>query len=47
MLENSLLETEIVKWSNLELSCGVVFLIGRVFKRKDWSEEVYKIMGID
>lgn len=49
ILENALLECDSLKYSNLVLATGAVFLVNWIFKNKlkNWSDECSSIVSID
>lgn len=49
ILENSLLDCLSLKYSNLILANGAIFLVNRVFKNKirNWSHQCSEITGVD
>lgn len=47
ILENALLDIESLKYGNLFLATGALFLVNRIFKRGAWNTEHCKFTGVD
>lgn len=46
ILENSLLDTDSLSFTNLTLASGSIFLVNRIFKNKAWGKKCEFLTGI-
>ena len=47
ILETSLLEYSMLKYSNLTLACGAIFLTNKIFKCGDWTQDLFDMSKLE